>query len=42
MLIALTALSSPKDVQAALDAGFDAHLRKPVDFNALLEEIGCA
>jgi CheY-like chemotaxis protein len=42
MLVALTALSTPKDVEDAMDAGFDVHLRKPVDFNALLEEIGCA
>lgn len=42
MLVALTALSSPKDVQNAFDAGFDVHLCKPVNFNALLEEIGFA
>jgi len=42
MLVALTALSTPKDVQDAFDAGFDSHLKKPVDFGALLEEIGCA
>jgi CheY-like chemotaxis protein len=41
MLIALTALGTPADVQAAKDAGFDRHMKKPVDINALLTELGC-
>lgn len=35
-LVALTALASASDVQRAQDAGFDAHLAKPVDAEALL------
>jgi len=42
MLIALTAHGSPADRKAALAAGFDRHLKKPIDVNALLTEIGCA
>jgi len=34
-MIALTGYGSPDDRQRALDAGFDAHLVKPVDFDAL-------
>jgi DNA-binding response OmpR family regulator len=30
-IIALTAFSRPEDRQNALDAGFDAYLKKPVD-----------
>jgi CheY-like chemotaxis protein len=41
MLIALTALGTPEDVQAAMAAGFDRHMKKPVDVNALLRELGC-
>jgi len=41
-LIALSALSTPEDALAALAAGFDRHMKKPVDVNALLAELGCA
>jgi CheY-like chemotaxis protein len=34
-MIAITGYGSPEDRQRALDAGFDAHLVKPVDFDAL-------
>jgi CheY-like chemotaxis protein len=34
-LIALTGYGTPEDRQRALDAGFDAHVVKPVDFEAL-------
>jgi signal transduction histidine kinase/ActR/RegA family two-component response regulator len=36
-LIALTGYGQQKDVEAALAAGFDAHLTKPVEPDALLE-----
>ena len=42
-LIALTGYGQPDDVKRARDAGFDAHLLKPVDPDALtnvLNEIG--
>jgi CheY-like chemotaxis protein len=39
ILIAQTAHSLPSDVQAALDAGFDRHVRKPVPADALLDLI---
>ena len=42
MLVALTAHATPADRSAALAAGFDLHMKKPVDVNALLMEIGCA
>jgi CheY-like chemotaxis protein len=42
VLIALTAHGSPADRKAAFAAGFDRHLQKPVDVDALLSEIGCA
>ena len=42
MLVALTAHGSAADRSAALAAGFDLHMKKPVDVNALLTEIGCA
>jgi two-component system CheB/CheR fusion protein len=42
LLLALTAHAAPEDVQAALAAGFDGHLKKPVDVNTLLTEMGCA
>ena len=35
-LIALTGYGQPEDVQKALAAGFDHHLVKPVDLDALL------
>jgi CheY-like chemotaxis protein len=41
-LVALTALAAPADRSAALAAGFDLHMKKPVDVDALLTEIGCA
>jgi CheY-like chemotaxis protein len=34
-LIALTGYGQPEDRQRALDAGFDAHLVKPVDVDEL-------
>ncbi len=37
--IALTAYAMESDVQRALDAGFDVHLAKPVDFDRLAEHI---
>jgi len=42
LLIALTGHGTPADCKAALAAGFDRHMTKPVDVNALLTEIGCA
>lgn len=36
MLIALTGYGQPDDVKKALEAGFDRHLVKPVDFDELL------
>lgn len=41
LLIALTAHGTPEDIEAAMKAGFDRHVRKPVDINTLLSEIGC-
>jgi signal transduction histidine kinase/CheY-like chemotaxis protein len=38
--IALTAYATAADVERALDAGFDVHLAKPVDFDRLAEQIG--
>ncbi len=38
--IALTAYGTEDDVKRALDAGFDVHLAKPVDFDRLAEQIG--
>jgi signal transduction histidine kinase/ActR/RegA family two-component response regulator len=37
--IALTAYASDADVARALDAGFDRHVAKPIDFERLLEQI---
>ncbi|HEV8310493.1 MAG TPA: response regulator [Methylomirabilota bacterium] len=34
-LIAVTAYNSPADLRATLEAGFDAHVEKPVDFDLL-------
>src|SRR4051812_3251943 len=31
-IVAITAYGTEKDIQAAMAAGFDAHLLKPVDF----------
>jgi CheY-like chemotaxis protein len=41
-LVALTAHATPADRSAALAAGFDLHMKKPLDVDALLTEIGCA
>ena len=38
-LIALTGYGQPDDRRRALEAGFDAHLVKPVDFETLDEAI---
>jgi CheY-like chemotaxis protein len=35
-LIALTGYGQPEDVQHALDAGFEAHLTKPINLDELL------
>jgi CheY-like chemotaxis protein len=35
MLIAVTGYGLPEDRQRALDAGYDAHLIKPVDLDLL-------
>ena len=35
-LIALTGYGRPEDIRSALEAGFDAHLTKPVNFDQLL------
>jgi CheY-like chemotaxis protein len=35
LLIALTGWSQPEDRQRAIQAGFDAHLAKPVELDAL-------
>lgn len=35
LLVALTGYGSPADQQASRDVGFDAHLTKPVDLDAL-------
>ncbi|AKJ30619.1 chemotaxis protein methyltransferase CheR [Caldimonas brevitalea] len=37
--VALTAFASPRDRAKALDAGFDAHLGKPVDSAALIDTL---
>lgn len=42
MLVALTALRGDGTRQLSLAAGFDAHLLKPLDFNQLVETLGCA
>jgi CheY-like chemotaxis protein len=39
-LVALTGYGQANDVQRALDSGFDAHMTKPVDVQALLALIG--
>jgi len=38
-LVALTGYGQPEDVQRAKDAGFDAHLVKPVDVERVLEAL---
>jgi CheY-like chemotaxis protein len=39
-LIACTAYGSPDDRRRALEAGFDLHLRKPVDLDLLAQWLG--
>ncbi len=39
-LIACTAYGSPDDRRQALEAGFDLHLRKPVDLDVLAQWLG--
>lgn len=39
-LVALTGYGQPQDRQLAVDAGFDAHLAKPVDLNELTHYLG--
>jgi len=38
-LVALTGYGQPEDVRRALDAGFDAHVVKPVDPDALTKTL---
>jgi CheY-like chemotaxis protein len=38
--VALTAFATPRDRQNILDAGYDAHVPKPLDLDVLLERIG--
>ncbi len=38
-ILAMTANAFPEDVQAALDAGMQAHIAKPVDVNILMKEL---
>jgi CheY-like chemotaxis protein len=35
LLVALTGFNQPEDRQQSVDAGFDAHLAKPVQLDAL-------
>jgi len=39
-LVALTGYGQPEDVKRASEAGFDAHMIKPVDFDRVLEALG--
>ena len=41
-LVALTGYGQPEDRRQALEAGFDAHLVKPVDPDALLDALETA
>lgn len=41
-LIAMTGYGQPDDVHAALEAGFDRHLTKPVDFDRLYAALKAA
>ena len=36
LAIAVTGYASTRDVEAAMDAGFDMHVPKPVDFNTFV------
>jgi CheY-like chemotaxis protein len=36
LAIAVTGYASTRDVEAAMDAGFDLHVPKPVDFNTFV------
>jgi CheY-like chemotaxis protein len=36
LLVAITGYGAPEDRQRALDAGFDAHVTKPVDYSTLI------
>ncbi|HEC13952.1 MAG TPA: response regulator, partial [Acidiferrobacteraceae bacterium] len=38
-VIAISANAMPKDVQAAMDAGFDGYITKPIDVKALLHAV---
>ena len=40
MLVALTGWGQPEDRRRSADAGFDAHLVKPVDIDALMGILG--
>ena len=40
-IIALTANAFAEDAQAARDAGMNAHLPKPLDFNKLKDMLAC-
>jgi CheY-like chemotaxis protein len=40
VVVAVTGWGRPQDKQRALDAGFDAHLTKPVDPSALASVLG--
>jgi CheY-like chemotaxis protein len=42
MLVAVTGYGAPEDRQRALDAGFDAHVTKPVEYSTLLPLIAGA
>jgi CheY-like chemotaxis protein len=39
-LIALTGYGQPEDIRHALEAGFEAHLTKPINLDQLLSLIG--
>jgi len=42
VIVAVTGWGQSQDKQRALDAGFDAHLTKPVDLEALARVLGSA
>ena len=42
VIIAVTGWGQPQDKQRALDAGFDAHLTKPVELEALARILACS